>query len=1265
MNANKQNKRFLSFILALVLAATMIFTPAVVWADHSHNGQVFTDSYTWEPGTITSGTNYHLATDTAITYSGHLFITVNPFTLCLYGKILTINDTGSNTGFVIGLPAGNSVFNLYDDGGGQIRLSDSYAGSIIEIQEGTFNMYGGTLVGNGSISDGVRVLSGTAFNMYGGTITNNDYGVYLVSGAGFNMYGGTVTGNSNGGVYVNGGTFSVSGSTVVSGNTFNAKPQNVVLKNVDNDVINISGPLTAGASIGVTLLDGVDPTTGVITSGWTTYMGSADPAAYFTADTAGYYITLAAVGATTEVAIQAGLATAPTVSAITGAELTYGYTSGNIGVTAETPVGHTLSYKWNLCSSTGAIKSLEGSTTVPTYSIPTDKPVGTYYYKCEVTATRTDNSMSASTMSSVTTVIVSPKAITVAANNKSKTYGSADPELTYTPTGLVGTDTLSGSLSRDPGENVGDYSITQGTLINPNYSIAFTQGTLTITPKAITIAALDQTVSTGAGIAHGTEQISSAGILPGHSITDITLTSSPTDVATTNGSITPSAATIKVGETNVTSNYAITYLSGKLVVKGSPSYTAPAAKDLTYNGSVQELANAGSTSDGTIKYSTSQYGDYGLTIPKATDAGTYEIWWKLDGDECHESIDATRVAITIKQKTVTVSGLSVDDKLYDGTTAAVLNVSAASFEGKLGVDDLSVTGNALFVNKNVGVDKTVNITSLTLQGTKAGNYTLSNTTTTAAASITAKAITVTANAVNKTYGDNDPDLTFTSDPLFAGDSFSGSLVREAGTNVSTYAIGQGSLTAGDNYSITFIPAIFTINPKALTITADNKVKTYHDEDPVLTATLTGLVPGDEGTIAYSLSREGDETATTHAINVNVTPATITNYTVTTISGILTIDPKPLTITVGSVTITYGDAEPDLIGYMTSSSIFTNDDGIDVSVTRAPGVNASTYAIYLNVTQGAIPNFIVTTSVGIFSITPKAINVYADPKTKQVGTSDPALTYTSDGGLLAGDNFTGSLTRATGEAVGVYAITQGSLSAGGDYIINFTDSTLTITAAPPAGGGGSSDDDLLIRDLHIAYMGGYADGTIKPQNRVTRAEVAMIFYRLLRNQKVHINVSFPDVEKGKWYETAVNTLASLQIINGDTKGNFRPNDLITRAEFAAIATRFGTQVKKDIKFTDIASSHWAYNNIRTAYANGWINGYPDGSFGPDKPVTRAEVMAVVNRLLKRQADKEYIDVHHDMIKQFTDLGKDAWYYYDVIEASNEHQFTRSGGTEHWK
>ena len=671
MNTNKQNKRFLSFILALVLVATMIFTPAVVWADHSHNGQDFTDSNTWNPGTITAGTNYHLATDTAITNSAHLSITVNPFTLCLYGKTLTINDTSANTGFVIGLPEGNGVFNLYDDGGGQIRLSDSDSGSIINIQKGTFNMYGGTLVGNGSISDGVRVSSGTAFNMYGGTITNNDYGVYLVSGAEFNMYGGTVTGSSIRGVDVNGGTFSVSGSAVVSGNIFNGKPRNVVLKTSENDVINVVGPLTAGASIGVTLLDGSsDPTIGVITSGWAISMGNADPTAYFKADAEGFYITLAAVNSTTEVAIQAGLATEPTISAITGADLTYGYTGGNIHVTAEAPSAHTLSYQWYKCDSDGSNELSIGGADSASYVILTGKNAGTYYYKCKVTATRDDNHMSASTMSAVAAV--------------------------------------------------------------------------TVSPKAITVTAIDQTIAIGGSISQTVDKVNVTGLLEGHSISYIALTSSPTDVATTNGSITPSAATIMAGSDYVTSNYTATYLPGRLIVKGIPVHTAPTAKDLTYDGSAQELLNAGSTSDGTIQYRLNQFADFDTAIPSETAAGTYEVWWKIDGDEYHESIAATKVAITIKQKTVTASGLAVGNKIYDGTTDAALDISGATLTDVIPADaeNVSVTGHAFFADKNAGDDKTATIVGLTLSGIRANNYKLSFTTTPAAANITAKAITI-------------------------------------------------------------------------------------------------------------------------------------------------------------------------------------------------------------------------------------------------------------------------------------------------------------------------------------------------------------------------------------------------------------------------------------------------------------------------------------------------------------------------------------------
>ena len=172
------------------------------------------------------------------------------------------------------------------------------------------------------------------------------------------------------------------------------------------------------------------------------------------------------------------------------------------------------------------------------------------------------------------------------------------------------------------------------------------------------------------------------------------------------------------------------------------------------------------------------------------------------------------------------------------------------------------------------------------------------------------------------------------------------------------------------------------------------------------------------------------------------------------------------------------------------------------------------------------------------------------------------------------------------------------------------------------------------DDHYAYIVGYPDKTVRPQNGITRAEVATIFFRLLTDETRNANStksnSYSDVAAGAWYNHAVSTLSAMGIVKGDSHGKFNPNAPITRAEFAAIAARFDDKANTTTAdFSDIAS-HWAKNEISAASNNGWITGYPDGTFRPDNKITRAEAMTLVNRVLKRLPETEE-DLHDDMIK----------------------------------
>ena len=207
---------------------------------------------------------------------------------------------------------------------------------------------------------------------------------------------------------------------------------------------------------------------------------------------------------------------------------------------------------------------------------------------------------------------------------------------------------------------------------------------------------------------------------------------------------------------------------------------------------------------------------------------------------------------------------------------------------------------------------------------------------------------------------------------------------------------------------------------------------------------------------------------------------------------------------------------------------------------------------------------------------------------------------------------------------------------------------------------NKDTGMLNKTDHFAYVIGYPDGTVHPNGQITRAEVATIFFRLLRDEvrdgAFTTSNSYSDVAYGKWYNNPISTMSALGIITGYPDGTFKPNKPITRAEFAAIAARFDeTQSGKSATFSDVIG-HWAAKEIGIAYYNDWIKGYPDGTFKPDQNITRAEAMTLINRVLERKPESP-ADLLTNMNKWTDNLDTSKWYYLDVQEATNSHGYTR--------
>lgn len=208
---------------------------------------------------------------------------------------------------------------------------------------------------------------------------------------------------------------------------------------------------------------------------------------------------------------------------------------------------------------------------------------------------------------------------------------------------------------------------------------------------------------------------------------------------------------------------------------------------------------------------------------------------------------------------------------------------------------------------------------------------------------------------------------------------------------------------------------------------------------------------------------------------------------------------------------------------------------------------------------------------------------------------------------------------------------------------------------------------LNRRDHTAFLVGYAEGTFGPERNMTRAEVTTMFARLLTEQieadKTYSS-TFNDVAKNCWAANYIGYMQQFGIVTGYEDGSFRPDAPVTRAEFAAIASRFEKLTQGSKSFTDVPDTHWAVRYINFAATRGWVTGYEDGSFKPEHSITRAEVAAVTCRLLERSADQTYIRSHIGELRTFADMTENHWAYWYAMEAANGHDYTKSGGSENW-
>ena len=269
--------------------------------------------------------------------------------------------------------------------------------------------------------------------------------------------------------------------------------------------------------------------------------------------------------------------------------------------------------------------------------------------------------------------------------------------------------------------------------------------------------------------------------------------------------------------------------------------------------------------------------------------------------------------------------------------------------------------------------------------------------------------------------------------------------------------------------------------------------------------------------------------------------------------------------------------------------------------------------------------------------------------------------------------TSGTVRFTDVSSGTYTLLEKKAPEG--YVLSNETYTLTVSGSRVTMNGKAyspvtfvnSKAAELNRTDHFAFLVGYTGGTFGPERNMTRAEVTTMFARLLTEQieadKTYSS-TFNDVAKNCWAANYIGYMQQFGIITGYSDGSFRPDAPVTRAEFAAIASRFEKLTEGSKSFTDVPDTYWAARYINFAATRGWVTGYSDGTFKPENPITRAEVAAVTCRLLERSADQTYIRSHIGELRTFADVTESHWAYWYAMEAANGHDYTKSGGSENW-
>ena len=619
--------------------------------------------------------------------------------------------------------------------------------------------------------------------------------------------------------------------------------------------------------------------------------------------------------------------------------------------------------------------------------------------------------------------------ITITANAATKIYGEDDPEFTYTASDI--SVLLTGALGREPGENAGTYAITIGTLsAGEQYAISFVTADFTITQKEASVT------PNAASKVYGDPDPVLTGTLSGFLESDnVTAVYSRAAGETVAGS--PYTISAVLSPADVLGNYNITYNTAEFTITKKEASVTPDDLSKVYGEAGPSFTGTLSgflAGDNVTAVYSREAGETVIGSPHTISAvlspegvlGNYDITY-----------NTAEFTITKKEASVTPNDATKvygeDDPAFTGTVTGFLVADrvTAVYSREAGE---TVAGSPYEISADLGDDKVLDNYDITYN---TANFT-----------ITPKEITVAADPRTKTYGLPDPALTYVVTGIEDGDSLDGGLARLPGENVGTYQIIIGTLTAGTNYTITFVPENLTITPRSITVTADDKEKTIGDSDPALTYSITtgSLAYDDE--ITGDLVRDAGETLGSYSIKRGTLAIDDgnggANYELTFVEGTFTIKQISITITATATTKVYGEDDPEFTYEASDPSVILTGE-----LGREPGENVGTYAITIG-TLSAGEQYAITLVPANLTITKRPITITVDDKEKVEGDPDPELTWQITRGELAftTDEITGVLERESGEDVGVYKILIGSLKIddennGENYDLEFEEGTFNI------------------------------------------------------------------------------------------------------------------------------------------------------------------------------------------------------------------------------